>query len=451
MEYIIEACSTTLGILGKPKHSDFTLHLAKYCVPLQTQEGILLFNLLTREMLLLTPEEYSSALDSSYLREHWFTIPEDQKEQELTELVRWVSASLHKEPKHITGYTILTTTDCNARCFYCYERGCAKVTMDQKTADKVVDFIQNHCGSNKVTLKWFGGEPLMNFPVIDRICEELRLRGIAFESHMITNGYLFDDALVTKASHIWNLKQVQITLDGTEEVYNRSKAFIYQEGSAYQVVMNNIFRLLNVDVSITLRFNMDLNNADNLMELAKELAVRFGGQQKIHAYAHLLFDTEKTADRHYTPSQLSRLYDGLRQLEDLLSAHGLSTSCFRGLRRELPQNHCMADSGNSVVILPDGHLGLCEHYTDSEFFGHIDSPERDEFMIASWRERCDPVAECSDCFYYPECIELKKCTGRMECSEHVRLFHRRNTETAMQNEYRRWQAQKNNKPKSKTE
>lgn len=95
-----------------------------------------------------------------------------------------------------------------------------------------------------------------------------------------------------------------------------------------------------------------------------------------------------------------------------------------------------------MIVVPDGHLGLCEHYTDREFFGHIDSAERDQDMIASWRERCDPIAECGECFYYPECTELKKCTGRMECSEHRRIALRRDTERAMRNEYRRWLMEK---------
>ncbi|MBQ8610441.1 MAG: 4Fe-4S cluster-binding domain-containing protein [Oscillospiraceae bacterium] len=442
MEQIIDACSTTLGILGKPKSSGGGSRLASYCVSLQTEDGVLLFNVLTREMLLLTFAEFDAALSSAYLQERWFTISEDQSEKELAELVHWVRASRRREPKHITKYTILTTTDCNARCFYCYERGCARVTMQPETADKVVGYIQNHCGGNKVKLRWFGGEPLMNFPVIDRICDGLRSRGIGFESHMISNGYLFDDELVAKASHSWELKEVQVTLDGTEAVYNRSKAFIYRDGSPYRIVTGNILRLLNAGISVVVRLNMDLNNADNLMELAKELAERFSEQKQLHVYAHLLFDTEGAGEKRYAPSQWSQLYEALHRLEDFLSDHGLSAARFRGLRRELPLSHCMADSGNSVVIVPDGHLGLCEHYTDREFFGHIDSDEQDKDMVASWRERCDPVAECGDCFYYPECTELKKCTARMECSGHVRFALRRDTERAMQNEYRRWRMEK---------
>lgn len=37
--------------------------------------------------------------------------------------VRFIRRTMQKEPEHTTTYTIFTTTDCNARCFYCYEMG----------------------------------------------------------------------------------------------------------------------------------------------------------------------------------------------------------------------------------------------------------------------------------------------------------------------------------------
>lgn len=442
MECIIDACKDILGILGKAKHSDADLRLMKYCVPLQTENGVLMFNLLTRELLLLTAEEYNTALSSEYLHEHWFTIPDDQNEMELVELVRWVRINLRKEPKHITNYTILTTTDCNARCFYCYQHGCARVNMSQDAADKVVAYIKNHCGENKVTVSWFGGEPLMNIPVIDRICEGLRANGIDFESHMTSNAYLFSDEISVKAVNSWNLKRIQITLDGTEEVYNSIKAYVYSEGSSYQIVMDNIRRLIETGVFVVVRMNMELNNMDNLMELAKELAVRFEGQKNLRAYPRILFDIETTWRERHTNEEWTELFAALQRLEEFLYIHGMADDGLRRLRRDLPLTHCMADSGTSVVIVPDGNIGLCEHYTDSEFFGHIASPERDKAMIDSWRELCDPIPECRDCFYFPECVELKKCNGRLECFEHTRRSVRHRTEQSMLNEYRIWCSQK---------
>lgn len=438
MEKIINAYETVLNILGKPKKSDSGYRLMKYCVPLQIEGGTLLFHVLTREMLLLTSAEYKEMLELDYLREHWFVIPEKLDEKQYTDLVRWALKNAQKKAKYITKYTILTTTDCNARCFYCYEKGYKKYPMSEETARKTADFIKANCGGKKVHISWFGGEPLYNPEAINIICSKLQAAGIKYQSSMVSNGYLFDDQMVEKAVDHWKLQNVQITLDGTEDVYNRSKAFIYREGSAYKRVLSNIERLLNADISVVIRMNMDLKNAEDLLNLTDELVEIFRDKRKPRVYAHLIFDDEKSWVETYTGEELTKLYHVLEQLEEKFDTQGFSTESKKGIRRHLKLSHCMADSGSSLVITPDGHLGLCEHFAESELIGHIDSPERDKMMIESWKQWRDELPECGECFYYPECVRLKKCTGHGECFELEQNRIRKRTERAMRNELLYW-------------
>lgn len=438
MEQIIRPQNDILKILGKAVGPGTACRWLKYCLPVQTESGMLVLNLLTRELLHLTWAEYAAYRDSEYLRSHWFVVEEAADDRELVELVRWVRSRVSKKKTQITKYTILTTTDCNARCFYCYEQGCRKVTMRDDTADKTVAFIKACCGGKKVHINWFGGEPLMNPSVISRICGGLRSEGIEFESSMVSNAYLLDEKTVTEAAEVCNLKRIQITLDGTEKVYNRSKNYVNATESAYQVVTGNIHRALKAGIQVTIRLNMDLHNMEDLMTLADELAARFSGERKLKVYAHLLFESEGTGENRKSREEQELLHHGLNRLEDKLTGHGLFSGAGRGLTRHLPMHHCMADSSNAVIILPDGHLGLCEHHTEDEFIGHIDAPERDKAVIALWRERSEEIPECRDCFCYPACIKLKKCPSEGQCTEFERLRIRRKTERAMGNEYRYW-------------
>ena len=73
-------------------------------------------------------------------------------------------------------------------------------------------------------------------------------------------------------------------------------------------------------------------------------------------------------------------------------------------------NYCMADDDNCITILPDGHLGKCEHYSESEFVGSLFSDEMDHAVIASWKEKIDRIEACNTCPYYPLCNHLKKCS-----------------------------------------
>lgn len=438
MECIIQANPTISGILGKPKDPTAPRRITRHCISLSVPEGVLLFHTLTRELLLLSHAEYTAATASDDLFRHYFTVPEETDERELVELVRWVRSTMARKNQKNRSYTILTTTDCNARCFYCYEKGCAKITMDTKTAEKTADYIICQSGGNPVRLHWFGGEPLMNHPAISIICSRLRSAGIAFQSRMTSNGYLFSDTLADRAAKEWNLKNIQITLDGTEDIYNRSKAYVDAAGSPYQRVLDNIDRLLDASIDVVIRMNMGLHNREDLLALTRQLAVRFTGRKKPRAYVGILFDTGKTWHELHTSQEWQQLFLAQQQLEAQFLDSGLAIPAARRLARDLPVHYCMADSGSAELILPDGRIGLCEHHTDDEFIGHIDSPQRDTAVIASWQQRFDPLPECAGCACYPECIELKKCSGRIACFEHSRKHRVQKTELAMEREYQLW-------------
>jgi len=80
-------------------------------------------------------------------------------------------------------------------------------------------------------------------------------------------------------------------------------------------------------------------------------------------------------------------------------------------------------------------LGICEHYSDDNFVGHIDKEGLDEVMVQSFREQRPAIAECEQCFYYPECIRLKKCEEQKECFLEDREEHRQRVLEGMQAAY----------------
>ena len=213
-----------------------------YVVEQPVDEGLLLYHTMTKALLLLSPEEAeiykTRPTDLPQLIEQWFLVPQSHDDRLLSRQIRDIARMLEKESDAITSYTILTTTDCNARCFYCYEMGRPRVPMNKDTALKTADYIISHCKGEKIILQWLGGEPLYNKPVITLICKRLKDAGIEFTSTMASNGYLFDEDTVKEAKEEWLLTKVQITLDGTEKIYNRSKAYIYNNVNAFRTVIS---------------------------------------------------------------------------------------------------------------------------------------------------------------------------------------------------------------------
>ncbi|MBQ6892852.1 MAG: 4Fe-4S cluster-binding domain-containing protein, partial [Clostridia bacterium] len=179
----------------------------------------------TEQKAILKGESYSDSKQIKYFVENWFLVPKDNDDYELCEQTRALVSFVSSvgNPKY-DKYTILTTTDCNARCFYCYQigRDNSRMPMTAKTAEAVAEFIIRNSGTDHpVFITWFGGEPLYNDSVIDLISDRLRESGVKFGSSMISNGYLLTKEIVDRAKSKWNLGSIQIPIDGTEEVYNR--------------------------------------------------------------------------------------------------------------------------------------------------------------------------------------------------------------------------------------
>ena len=436
MEIITKANDGILQILKRYQKTVSDVRLMKYCIQTPVEDGVLLLNVLTREMVKLTWAEYEHMGNIREMKDRWFLVPVDTNEKELVDLVRWVLETRRKEPEYITQYTIFPTTDCNARCFYCFELGRSRVPMSEETAHKVVRYIKEHCGGKKVHISWFGGEPLFNQSAIDSICDGLCREGIEFTSSAVSNGYLFDAQTVNKAVERWNLKRVQISLDGTEQVYNRAKAYIYREGSPYQVVLENMGRLLNAQVGIAVRLNMDLYNANDLLTLVEELAHRFEGKKGLQIYAHHLFDGNRPMAESHTDEEWDLRDEAMRSLEAAIEGYGLVGKA--GISKNIKLNHCMADSGSAVTITPNGDIGLCEHFSEDQFIGHIDSAGFDTAKIRDWKEKAREHPDCIDCAHYPDCVMLKNCPNTGLCFRQLRQEKLRKVERQMLNEYNMW-------------
>ena len=435
MKVISPANETVLKILRTPKSTDGNYRKMHFCVEQPMDDGVLLFHTLTKELLLLTQQEYAQHLELDYLREHWFVVPEGTKDKEYSDLVKWVWSHRQKKGKEITSYSIFTTTDCNARCFYCFELGRSRMPMDQETALKVVQFIKKNCGGKAVNITWFGGEPLYNMDVIDTISAGLREAGIDYSSKMITNGYLFDEESVEKAVQLWNLKRLQITLDGTESAYNRIKAYIYKEGNPYQRVLKNIGLLLDASIFVDVRLNLG-KNLEDLLQLSQELGQRFAGKKNLAVYAQHLFSKTKTMAETYSEDEWVIRNENMRRLEALLKEKGLISQ--EGISQKICLHHCRADSGTSVTILPDGSVGLCDQFSDSEFIGHIDREGFDADVVKSWRETSPEIEACATCFYHPYCVMLKKCPSGGKCFPQRQERYLRKVLRQMENEYTMW-------------
>ena len=411
-----------------------------YVVQQPVTDGLLLYNTLTCSMVLLQPDEAADLTAQRELIDRWFLVPEDHDDRKLCRQVRQMVALLKPAAKTISTYIILPTTGCNARCFYCFEQGAKPVTMTTETASRVVRYIVAHRGNEEVTLRWFGGEPLVNAKIIDQICAELREQGVPFRSEMTTNGYLMDADMVQRARDLWQLQHVVITIDGTEQTYNQVKSYVYRGVNAFERVLQNIGLLTAVGIRVLIRLNVDMYNIGEMGELVELLHQRFGTNANLYVSSFVLYGGERS------PEDNATLFAQRMQLEQQIAQCGYRFR--RRLQNDIKVNCCWADDdGESVLIVPDGHLGKCEHCIDREFFGHIDSEERNEAILRKFKERRADIEACTTCFYYPQCIRLVMCE-KYFCSPEYQQEHLHETMEAMKYEYERYLSNESHSPYS---
>jgi His-Xaa-Ser system radical SAM maturase HxsB len=138
----------------------------------------------------LTPKLYSK------LEEKGVIITKNNKQTIVKKLKEKYSHTFQGTALHI----IETTLRCNQKCIYCHAssmpKNCIEYDMDEKTANKILNFIFQS-PSHNINIEFQGGEPLLNFPILKFIVEtgkELNKKHKKnLEFTLVTNLFHMDD------------------------------------------------------------------------------------------------------------------------------------------------------------------------------------------------------------------------------------------------------------------
>lgn len=418
---------------------DETFKLASFVFQDKIGDTILLYNTVSSFFIETTVQELNNVLgmtgknimqsNYSFLIDNYFLVPSSYDDYTVVtsyiEKNVWHQSDINNFFKIIDTFTIFTTMDCNARCFYCYEKGSNKIKMSDKTAKDVANFIVKEYNDNvkktgrAMRLAWFGGEPLYNYNVINIITDILRENGVPYKSTMISNGYLFTPDLVYTAKNKWNLSTVQITIDGTESVYNRVKHYsdLSNGENAFKTVVDNIKYLINAGIEVSVRLNVESYNVDDLKELVKYLNKEIGNHPKFSMYEHVLFETVNGLN--HSEEERKNLYSKVEELKMVMHYYGYKDSYNIILGGPKP-SHCMPDGGKGVTILPNGKLGQCEHMFDKWFIGDIYTPKEEwkyDIIKDLWYSVYEKGEQCKKCPLAAVCMPLTNCIDESICTE----------------------------------
>src|SRR5262245_35468588 len=155
------------------------------------------------------------------LTEHGFIVPNRSADTEA--LNRFFTD--YREDTEQMRVTVLTTLQCNFACDYCfqgdhgdYNKNAEKMSLEESArlaswTEKRLDALT----TTRMTLTFFGGEPLLNLPVVydqaERMYAACQKRGVTLALGIITNGLLLTEEVVDRLIP-YGLGYVKVTLDG---------------------------------------------------------------------------------------------------------------------------------------------------------------------------------------------------------------------------------------------
>lgn len=150
---------------------------------------------------------------------------------------------LYPEKPVVKAICLHVAHDCNLRCEYCFAGtgafGGARTLMEFETGAKAIDFVLEASGHRThCEVDFFGGEPLLNFPVVKELVrygrEAAAKAGKSIKFTLTTNAVLLDDEIQAflEAENI----SVVLSLDGRREVHDRMRPYADGRGSYEEVV-----------------------------------------------------------------------------------------------------------------------------------------------------------------------------------------------------------------------
>ena len=295
-------------------------------------------------------------------------------------------------------------------------------------------------------MMFFGGEPLLNLPVVYYLAEHVhaaaRARGVPLTISIVTNGLLLTPEVVDRLLP-YGFTGAKITLDGDQAAHDRKRPLRGGQGTFDKIIAN--VRAIAGKCTISIGGNFDADNADSYPALLDFLA----GQDFAPRLAKVNFKpvmggaapASAVPAASVAPAKSSRI-NGIIPLTavaadgaplggacmTIAGAGGVKASspcdsCHfvdetMGFLREETKKRgfptidgvhmgpCEIHRSHAHTISPDGSLYACPGFAGdaTQSVGHIDGRQEPARSHAASRfEALSAWQECRDCSFIPVC------------------------------------------------
>ncbi len=151
----------------------------------------------------------------------------------------------------------MVDNSCNLKCPYCFEQNKNNEYFDNQKIYVLIENLKNIIflsGLECLNVTFTGGEPLLRFPSIKKICNEINLLSkkynVTINYDIITNGTLIANEML----NFFNINRfnIQISFDGYKELHNKFRFFDDKKGT-FECIIEKLYEikkypLINVNI-----------------------------------------------------------------------------------------------------------------------------------------------------------------------------------------------------------
>ena len=343
------------------------------------------------------------SLDTEELIEKRMVVKGDIDEPQLYKRQQ-EKAIMDDYPAHVF-LTISTTMKCNYDCAYCFESCKKGKHLEGEVLEDTIAYIKTEIDRNpnlkSLGIRWFGGEPLLNIPAIEKISEIIipycASHKINYKAQITTNGYFFTKEVSERLKEL-KVESAQIALDGFEKTYISTRK---APKNAFRQVLQNIADSV---IPVVIRINTTRQNQDEIIALIKELhksdSIILKEKNRLSVCRVKEYPTDNASLEYgFTDEEWlafrTRLPSGKEQ-------GSKERNLDFGIAKLLPCSH---NQKRNVFISPDGYLYRCDFMISSpnDRIGTIKEGINEHNSIDIDFVKSTITDECLRCKFLPIC------------------------------------------------
>jgi uncharacterized protein len=291
--------------------------------------------------------------------------------QEMREVIPG-AADVRESLSNTALHLILMPTEaCNFRCVYCYEEFQYK-RMEPHVVQGVKALISRRAPAlRRLSLGWFGGEPLLAFDIIEDIASHALLAvrqhsDLSFFSDITTNAFLLTSRRFQRLLD-YGVCRFQISFDGPREYHDRKRVLSGGKGTFDRIWANLLAtRLDSRRFEVLVRLHADKENQSALQQFLDDFETEFGGDPRYRIFLRPLGRFGGPNDERLQILEGEEAEQVVQSLRNRAAARNLETYA--------PEySVCYAARPDSFVIRANGRINKCtmalEHTANQ--VGHI--------------------------------------------------------------------------------